>query len=223
MKAARAAELLGATELFSSFAPETLARLGERALERRYKRGQLIFSQGDSGDALLVVTEGLVKVFVTSDEGDEMVLITLRPPDSFGELALIDGGPRSASAQALEPTSALAVTRDDVRALIREHPQLADSLLASLGALVRRLTEQAADLVFLDLHGRVAKLLVQLAREGNVLDLNLTQSDLAAMVGGSRQSVNQILQAFQRRGYLDLEGRRITLKRLDALSRRSGL
>jgi CRP/FNR family transcriptional regulator, cyclic AMP receptor protein len=223
VKAARAAELLAATELFSSFAPETLARLGERALERRYRRGQLIFSEGDSGDALLAVTEGLVKVFVTSDEGDEMVLITLRPPDTFGELALIDGGPRSASAQALEPTSALAVTRDDVRALIREHPQLADSLLASLGALVRRLTEQAADLVFLDLHGRVAKLLVQLAREGNVLDLNLTQSDLAAMVGGSRQSVNQILQAFQRRGYLDLEGRRITLKRLDALSHRAGL
>jgi CRP-like cAMP-binding protein len=223
VKASKAATLLAETELFSGFAPETLARLGERALERRYRKGQLIFSEGDSGDALLVLTEGLVKVFVTSDEGDEMVLITLRPLDTFGELALIDGGPRSASAQALEPTTALAVTRDDVRALMREHPQMADSLLASLGALVRRLTEQAADLVFLDLHGRVAKLLVQLAREGNVLDLNLTQSDLAAMVGGSRQSINQILQAFQRRGYLDLQGRRITLKRLDALSRRAGL
>jgi CRP/FNR family cyclic AMP-dependent transcriptional regulator len=228
MKLQRSASILGATELFAELDIEILNRVGERALERRFRRGQLIFGEGDPGDSLFVVVDGLVKVFVTSDEGEEMVLITLRTGDTFGELALIDGRARSASAQAVEPTVALVVTRDVLLELMREHPALSESLLGSLGALVRRLTEQAADLVFLDLHGRVAKLLVHFAAERGreeeaVLDLHLTQSDLAAMVGGSRQSVNQILRAFEKRGYIELRGRTIVLKRMDLLSRRAGL
>jgi CRP/FNR family cyclic AMP-dependent transcriptional regulator len=228
MRLERASSVLGAAELFANLEPEILKVLGERALERRFRRGQLIFGEGDPGDSLFVVVEGLVKVYVTSDEGEEMVLITLRAGDTFGELALIDGQPRSASAQALEETTTLMVTREVVLELMRAHPTLAESLLASLGALVRRLTEQAADLVFLDLHGRVAKLLVHFAAEQGqegeaILDLHLTQSDLAAMVGGSRQSVNQILGAFEKRGYLELRGRTILLKRMDLLSRRAGL
>jgi CRP/FNR family transcriptional regulator, cyclic AMP receptor protein len=224
----RAASTLGATELFADLDPEILNRLGERTIERRFRRGQLVFGEGDPGDSLFIVVDGLVKVFVTSDEGEEMVLITLRNGDTFGELALIDGRPRSASAQALEPTTTLVVTRDELLDLMRAHPALAESLLGSLGALVRRLTEQAADLVFLDLHGRVAKLLVHFAAERGpveepILDLHLTQSDLAAMVGGSRQSVNQILGAFEKRGYIELRGRTIVLKRMDLLSRRAGL
>jgi CRP/FNR family transcriptional regulator, cyclic AMP receptor protein len=227
LKLERTASFLGATELFADLDSDILNRLGERARERRFRRGQLIFGEGDPGDALFVVVEGLVKVFVTSEEGEEMVLITLRTGDTFGELTLIDGGARSASAQALEPTVALVVTRDVLLELMRAHPALSESLLGSLGALVRRLTEQAADLVFLDLHGRVAKLLVHFATERGqeeaVLDLHLTQSDLAAMVGGSRQSVNQILRAFEKRGYIELRGRTIVLRRMDLLSRRAGL
>jgi CRP/FNR family transcriptional regulator, cyclic AMP receptor protein len=143
---------------------------------------------------------------------------------------LIDGGLRSASAEAVEPTTALILSRGTLIELLQGHPTLAQALLSSLGGLVRRLTEQAADLVFLDLHGRVAKLLLTLAeergrREGQevLLDLQVTQSDLAAMVGGSRQSVNHILHAFQRRGYLEIEGRRIALKDLKALAKRAGL
>ncbi len=179
---------------------------------------------------MFVISEGLVKVFVTSEEGEDMVLVTLRSPETFGELALIDGGLRSASAEALEPTSAVTLSRNTLLELLQSHPALAQALLASLGGLVRRLTEQAADLVFLDLHGRVAKLLLSLAEERGrhedqlvLLDLQVTQGDLAAMVGGSRQSVNHILHAFQRRGYLDIEGRRIALKDLPALARRAGL
>lgn len=224
----RASSILGKTELFSRLDDEILDRLAERAIARRYRRGQLIFGEGDSGESLFLVVDGLVKVFVTSDEGEEMVLITLRSGDSFGELALIDGQPRSASAQALEETSVLVVTREVLLELMLAFPPIAESLLASLGALVRRLTEQTADLVFLDLHGRVAKLLVHFAAERGreekaVLDLHLTQSDLAAMVGGSRQSVNQILRAFEKRGYIELRGRTMVLKRMDLLSRRAGL
>jgi CRP/FNR family cyclic AMP-dependent transcriptional regulator len=230
MREERAAELLGATQLFGGLDREALKHLAARVMERSYKKGQLIFYQGDPGDALFVVVEGLVKVFVPSEEGDEMVLITLEAPEVFGEVALIDGGPRSASAEALEPTAVLMLTREVLLEVLAEHPSLTDRLLQTLGTSLRRLTEQAADLVFLDLHGRMAKLLVGMAedrgtKEGPevVLDLHMTQTDLAGMVGGSRQSVNQILRSFERRGYLELRGRQIRLKQPELLRRRAHL
>lgn len=229
MKTDQAVALLRQTELFRETAGEILERVSERAVERTFKKGQLIFHQGDRGDALYVVAEGLVKIFVTSEQGDEMVLVTLGRQDTFGELAIVDGGARSASAEVLERTRLLVLTRQTLFDLLREHPPLTDALLRTLGAWLRRLTEQTADLVFLDLHGRVAKLLVGLAEERGrheegriVLDLNVTQTDLAAMVGGSRQSVNQILRAFEKRDYLSIEGRRIVILNADVLRRRAG-
>jgi len=230
MRTDQAVSLLSRTQLFGDLDHDTLARLGDRAVERTYRRGQLVCHEGDTGDALFVVVEGLIKVFVTSEDGEEMVLVTLRPPETFGELALIDGRARSASAEALEHSSVLALTRPTLIDLMASNPALVESLLRSLGAVVRRLTEQAADLVFLDLHGRVAKLLLGLAQErgetteaGTVLDLHMTQSDLAGMVGGSRQSVNQILRTFARRGYLELHGRQVVLKQPELLRRRASL
>jgi CRP/FNR family cyclic AMP-dependent transcriptional regulator len=226
----RAAQLLGRTKLFGDLSGAALLRLGERAVERSYRQGQMIFGQGDPGEALFVVSDGLVKVFVTSEDGDEIVLVTLRPPETFGELALIDGGARSASAETLKATTVLVLTRSTLLEVMTEHPALAESLLRALGAVVRRLTEQAADLVFLDLHGRVAKLLLALAADRGqtrgdetLLDLQMTQTNLAAMVGGSRQSVNQILRAFERRGYLELHGRQVVLRHPELLRRRAGL
>lgn len=226
MDAEQAASLLSKTRLFGELEQEVLRSLGEGTIERSYKKGQLLFCEGDVGESLFVLVEGVVKVFVTSERGDEMVLTTVHQPDVFGELALVDGGPRSASAEALAPTAALILTRPTFLELVAQHPSITDSLLRSLGAVLRRLTEQASDLVFLDLHGRVAKLLLNLASEeadSGVLDLQMTQSDLADMVGGSRQSVNQILQYFQGRGYIELDGRRVKVNRPDLLRRRSGL
>ena len=230
MNAEAAAGLLGSTDLFKNLDPPVLDQLARSVTFRNYRRGHLIFAQGEPGDSLFVISEGLVKVFVTSEEGEDMVLVTLRAPETFGELALIDGGLRSASAEALEPTTTLTLSRGTLIELLQRHPTLAQALLSSLVGLVRRLTEQAADLVFLDLHGRVAKLLLTLAEERGrhegqavLLDLQVTQGDLAAMVGGSRQSVNHILHAFQRRGYLEIDGRRIVLKDLRALAKRAGL
>lgn len=229
MRTQQAASLLATTKLFGDLDDQTLDRLAERAVERNYKKGQLVFHQGDAADALYVVEQGLVKVFVTSEEGDEMVLVTIRPPDVFGELAIVDGGDRSASAETLEPTVLLSLTRGVFLEVLQENPTMTDHLLRSLGAVLRRLTEQAADLVFLDLHGRVAKLLLGLAddrgekTDGEIaLDLHLTQTDLASMVGGSRQSVNQILRSFERRGYLDLQGKKIVLKKPELLRKRAG-
>jgi CRP/FNR family transcriptional regulator, cyclic AMP receptor protein len=229
VKPEQAAAYLKETRLFRDLEPAALARLADRAIERTYKKGQLIFYQGDPAEALFVVIEGRVKVVVVNENGDEMVLVTLQPVDVFGEVALIDGEPRSASAETLEPTRVLVLTRATFLETLRESPAMTESLLRSLGAVLRRLTEQTADLVFLDLHGRVAKLLLGLAEkaqtteEGAELDLHLTQSDLASMVGGSRQSVNQILKSFERRGYVVLEGRKLILKAPELLRKRAGL
>jgi len=229
VKPEQAASYLKQTRLFGELDPDALARLADRAIERTYKKGQLIFYQGDPAEALFIVIEGRVKVVVVNEAGDEMLLVTLQPLDVFGEVALIDGEPRSASAETLEQTRVLVLTRTTFLEALRENPAMTESLLRSLGGVLRRLTEQTADLVFLDLHGRVAKLLVSMAEknetteEGAELDLQLTQSDLASMVGGSRQSVNQILKSFERRGYVELHGRKLILKAPDLLRKRAGL
>ncbi|HEY6469227.1 MAG TPA: Crp/Fnr family transcriptional regulator [Candidatus Dormibacteraeota bacterium] len=223
------AALLQHTPLFGGMPLETLQRLAEKAVRRSYGRGQIIFREEDDGDALCVVVSGLVKVYRTSPDGDEMLLVTLGPAAVFGELPMVDGGPRSASAAAVEATTVMTVNRAALLAALRDSPELAERLLRSLGSMVRRLTDQAADLVFLDLNGRVAKLLLRLAEErgsaeggGRTLDLHLTQSDLANMVGGSRQSVNQVLNTFERLGYLELDGRRIVIRKRELLQRRAG-
>ena len=230
MRTDAAMALLSRTKLFMGLGEPTLQALAERSVERSYPRHGRLFHQGDPGDGLFVVASGLVKVVVTSEDGEEMVLVTLGPGEALGELSIVDGGPRSASAEALEPTVALMITRVVLLELAARDRALTEALLRTLGGLLRRLTEQAADLVFLDLPGRVAKLLAGLAvergsptPEGIGLDAHLTQTDLAGMVGASRQSVNQILQGFARRGYLQVQGRRIVIHRLDLLRRRAGL
>ena len=230
MSSAQIADTLTRTQLFGELSREVLEELANKFVERSFKKGQLVFHQGDPGDALFVVAEGLLKVFVTSEEADEMVLATLRPPEVFGELALVDGGPRSATAEAMEPVTLLVLTRTAFFEQLRAHPLITDSVFKMMATVLRRLTGHTADLVFLDLHGRVAKLLLALGEdEGQKigedigLDLHLTQTDLAGMVGGSRQSVNQILRSFERRGYLELQGRKIVLKNPELLRRRAGL
>lgn len=226
----QAADLLGQTHLFKDLDEASVLKLAEQASQRTYSKGQLIFYQGDLAGSLFIMKEGLVKVFVTSEDGDEMLLVTLRPPDTFGELALLDGSERSASAEALENTTLLELKREPFVELVRSSPNMTEAVLRSMGGVLRRLTEQASDLVFLDLHGRVAKLVMQMADERGAasgptieLDLKLTQTDIAAMVGGSRQSVNQILRSFEDRGYLELQGKSMLIKQPDRLRRRAGI
>ena len=221
---------LSKTELFGHLDEASLRELAAKGIRRRHKKGELIFRQGDEGRTVYVLLEGLVKIFLTSERGDEMLLVTLQGPATFGELALVDGLPRSASVEAIEPIETLAFSVTDLLEFARTNAEFSTGLLESLASLIRRLTDQASDFVFLDLHGRVAKLLLNFVDtrgertdEGIVLDLHLTQGDVARMVGGSRQSVNQILGQLSNRGYLALYGRKIVIKRLDLLRRRAGL
>jgi CRP/FNR family cyclic AMP-dependent transcriptional regulator len=209
---------------------DSLLEIAASATIRRFPKRTTMFQEGDPGDALYILVEGTVKVFVTSRQGDEMVLATLGPSDILGEVSLLDRGTRSASAASLEAVTAIALARSTLLQLMHRVPGIGDAVLRSAGDLLRRLTDQAADLVFLDLEGRVAKLLLTMADrrgaggDGTLgFDLAATQSDLAHMVHGSRQSVNQILHALERRGFLSIQGRRVVIDDRDALRRRAGL
>jgi CRP-like cAMP-binding protein len=228
MRPERAAALLAGTPLFGGLDDTQLRQVADAASLRSYRKGQFVFHQGDAGDGLFVLTEGVVSVIVSSPEGQEMILATLRPPDVFGELAVIDGGSRSASVRAMVSTTALIVRRDTVLALLTNHATVADSLLRSLGTVVRRVTGQAADLVFLDLPARVAKVIVELAGASGVpcdggiaLDFAVTQATIAAMVGGSRQSVNGVIQTLEGEGCVVRRDRTIVVPDMTALSQRA--
>jgi CRP-like cAMP-binding protein len=218
--------LIGTTRLFAGLDGEALDELSRQSRLRSYRRGELVFLEGDPGDSLMTVVSGLVKVYVTSARGDDLVLATVGPGESFGELSLIDGRGRSATAETVEASSLLIVDRAGFVDLLRRRPELVERLLHNLGALVRRLTDQAGDLVFLDLPGRIAKLLLGLADASGAgehadIEVPFSQSDLAHMVGASRQTVNQVLRTFQALGYIEVSGRTLRILRTDALRRRA--
>jgi len=139
---------LASSGLFAGLDQPALEAVIAEAHDRRFDKGQALFREGDPADAFLVISHGAVEVFVTSERGSEMVLATLRPPEALGEVSLLDGGPRSASATALEPTAVLAVARSTLLALIEREQAVADAVLRASARLLRRLTGKAADLVF---------------------------------------------------------------------------
>jgi CRP/FNR family transcriptional regulator, cyclic AMP receptor protein len=205
--------------LFADLSDEDLTRLAVNATLRRYRRGQIVFAEGDSGDALFVVVEGLVQILRYSDQGTQLLLTTVGPGESLGELAVVDGGTRSATAETLTPCTLVRVDRAVVANLAAERPPFANALLRALAALIRRLTGSTADLVFLDLPRRVAKLLLDQPRQGDVVELPLTQSQIASRVGGSRQSVNLALRDFERRGWIRGGPHSVRILDLGALQR----
>ena len=221
-----AVDALGRCRLFAGMGPDAVLAMARTLRARRFRRGEVLFHEGDPGDALFVVASGAVKVAVPSEDGEEAILATLRRGDFLGELALLDGAPRSASAVALEATETLALPRDQFLALVATEPAIRDALLASLAGELRRLTTHVAELHFLDLTGRLAARLARLAEEhgqtppggGVRLDAPLTQSDLAAMIGATRQSVNKLLGEFEADGLLRLERDSIVVPNLERLA-----
>ncbi|MEO5884282.1 MAG: Crp/Fnr family transcriptional regulator [Candidatus Limnocylindrales bacterium] len=204
---------LAAIPFFDGMEPPALERLAASMRSRRFRRGEVIFHIGDPGDALFVIVSGEIKIWLPSETGEEAILATLRPGDVFGELALLDGAPRSASATAIMATEAVVLPRDRFRELIATEAGVRDALLASIAGELRRLTHHVEELHFLDITGRLAARLVHLAEEGGTpvadgsirLRTNLTQADLASMVGCTRQSVNKLLGQFTDSGLLRLE------------------
>lgn len=215
--------------LFNGIENDELTRIAQTMSRRRYRRDEVIFHEGDPGDSLHVVVAGRVKITRESAEGDEAIVVILVPGDAFGELVLLDGAPRSATATAMEATETLVMARSTFVELVEGGSPFRAQLLTGIARRIRRLTDQLAEVHFLDLAGRLALQLTRLAEESapgvttNVtLNTNLTQSDLAAMVGGTRQRVNQIIGDFADEGLLTHDGGRIVIHDLARLRNRAG-
>lgn len=221
-------DALAAVPLFAGLDADGLEGLAKGMRIRRFRRGETVFHLGDPGDALFIVMAGSIKITLPADTGDEAILTTLRPGDFFGELALLDGAPRSATAVAIEPTETYILARERFRELIATEPVMREALLATLAAEVRRLTHHVEELHFLDITGRLASRLARLAAEPGASRLPdgsirlagpLTQGDLAAMIGCTRQSVNKLLGLFTDDGLIRLEKDRIVIVDLEGLGR----
>ena len=159
-------DFLSAIPFFAGLEAGALERLAASMRSRRFRRGEVIFHVGDPGDALFIILSGAVKISLPSETGDEAILATLRPGDVFGELALLDGAARSASAAAIAATETVVLPRDRFRELIADEAGVRDALLAAIAGELRRLTHHVEELHFLDITGRLAARLVRLADEG---------------------------------------------------------
>lgn len=211
---------------FAGMDAAALDRVAAGTRTRRFRRGEVVFHVGDPGDALFVIASGAVKITLPSENGEEAILATLQPGEVFGELAVLDGAPRSATAVALEPTETFVLQRDRFRQLLATEPTIRDAVLANMAAEVRRLTTHVEDLHFLDVTGRLAKCLLRLAEEGRPdgsggirLRSALSQSELAAMVGCTRQSANRVIGQFADDGLIRVERDSMVVTDLPGLER----
>lgn len=199
--------------LFSHLDDAALARCVGLLQVRRYRKGETIFHLGDAGDSLYVIESGSVKIVLPSPGGeDEAIIATIGPGDFFGELALLDGADRSATAIAHEATVIHVLRRQAFDGLVANEPNVRRALLAAVAAELRRLTDHVEELHFLDLPGRLALRIVRLAREadptadGEVrLPWIYSQTELASMIGGTRQTVNRLLSDLVAAGLIRIE------------------
>jgi CRP/FNR family transcriptional regulator, cyclic AMP receptor protein len=211
------------TNLLRSVPASDLEAIAAASRLRNVRRGQVLFTTGDPSDTLILVISGRVKVVVRSADGAELTLTIIQPGGMFGEISIADGGPRSADAEALEDCRLLFVPTELIQDLCSRVPSVTQAVMSSIAATLRRLTEAASDLVFLDLPRRVAKMLLSQPRgDDGVIQLKMNQEELAHQVGGSRQSVNAALRGFGRRGWIDVQDRAVTIKQPAALARFAG-
>ena len=214
--------------LFAALDDEARQALLAQMSSSRLERGDILFREGDQGDTLYVIGEGKVKLGRTSADGRENLIAILGPGEMFGELSLFDPGPRTMTATAVAETQLMGLGNDSLTMLLSGRPEVAKALLAALAARLRRTNEHLADLVFTDVPGRVAKALLDLANrfgrpveDGIMVAHDLTQEELAQLVGASRETVNKALADFATRGWLKLEARAVLLLDVDRLKRRA--
>jgi CRP-like cAMP-binding protein len=215
--------------LFAALDDDAAAALRSTMHQVKVARGETLFAEGDPGDQLFVITDGKIKLGRTAPDGRENLLAILGLGEMFGELSLFDPGPRTAAATAVTDATLFALSHGDLAPWLTGRPEVAGQLLAALARRLRRTNEAMADLIFSDVPGRVAKQLLDLARrfgvqtpEGLRVTHDLTQEELAQLVGASRETVNKALADFASRGFLRLEARAVVILDIDRLSRRAG-
>jgi len=197
-------EILGVIEL-RDFA--------KHAVSRTYPKNTVVVSEGDETDSLYIIVSGRVKIYVSDEKGKEIVLNESGPGEYFGEMVL-DEGPRSASVMTLEQTQFLVVPKEDFRGFVAGSPEFALHLICKLIKRVRALTNDVKSLALMDVYGRVARLLLDLAKERDgalVIENKPTQQEMASRIGASREMISRILSDLAKGGYIVAEGDRITI------------
>ncbi len=214
--------------LFSALDDDAAAALRASMVELRLSRGDVLFTEGEAGDKLFLIESGKIKLGHTASDGRESLIAVLGAGEMLGELSLFDPGPRTATAVAVTNAKVLWMGHEALLPWLVGRPDLAVSLLASLARRLRRTNEALADLVFSDVPGRVAKALLELGSkfgedtaEGLQVTHDLTQEELAQLVGASRETVNKALADFSARGWIRIEQRSVTLLDVDRLERRA--
>lgn len=191
-------------------------------------KGSILFKEGDDGEHLYVIVDGKLKLGTSSGDGRENLLSILGPGEMFGELSLFDPGPRTSTATAVTDAKLLSLSHEKVIPWLKQNPEVSLQLLTRLSQRLRRTNEAVGDLVFSDVPGRVAKALIDLGDrfgkttpEGLLVNHDLTQEELAQLVGASRETVNKALADFAGRGWLKLDGRSVLITDVERLSKRS--
>jgi CRP-like cAMP-binding protein len=212
--------ILRETDLLHAAPAEDLEPVVAAARLRIFPRGQVVFIRGDPGDSLIVVVSGRVKVVVRSADGGELTLTVIESGGTLGELSIADNGPRSTDAETLEESQLLLVPRETIQDICARVPSAAQALAGSIAVTLRRLTEAASDLVFLDLPRRVAKVLLNQPRDDDgTIRPKITQEQLAHQAAGTRQSINAALRGFEKRGWIEIHDRSVAVKEVAALRR----
>jgi CRP-like cAMP-binding protein len=214
-------DLLASTDFFSGVSPEALARMTAAGKARDLVRGDVLFAEGDPTSELYVVVDGRIAITTRNPDGRETVLALMEAGDLFGELGLLDGLPRSAEGRALEPSRVVAIPYSPIEAVFREEPNLLWGVVRMLAQRLRAMDEALADSVFLDVTGRTAKRILELANGADEFVLPVTQEELAGMVGASRERVNKAIASFIRLGWLTQQDRRYTILHRDRMELRA--
>lgn len=214
--------------LFAALDEATATRLMDSMNPHQLARGEVVFREGDPGDSLYVILAGKVKLARTSVDGRESLMAVHGPGEMFGELSLFDPGPRLSTAYVVSDTDMISLGNDALRTFLADHPAVAMQMLAGLAHRLRRTNEGMSDLVFTDVPGRVAKALLDLSdrfgkrtETGTLVAHDLTQEELAQLVGASRETVNKALADFAQRGWITLGAKSVTLIDTDRLRRRA--
>lgn len=217
-------DALRTVPFFSGLNDSELSELSQSLVRRRFTANQVIFHLGDPGGLLYIIETGRIKIFFPNTEGNEVVLAILGQDEFFGELALFDDSPRSATAETVEDTMVYTLNRDEFMRYLGNNPGLSVKMLSTLARRIRLMNEQISDVFFLDLPGRLARKLLALAKDhgeetedGLFIPMQLTQTDLAEMTGATRVSVNKALRRFRNAEWVSVEQKRFTIRDADAL------
>jgi CRP-like cAMP-binding protein len=201
--------MLQRSPLFRGLPPQALERIAGLAVQRSFRAGEIVFSRGDPGDALYAVVSGKIRISTGAADGHEISLNIMEPGDTFGEIALLDGGTRTATATASAPSELVSIRRDQFTALLEREPHVALELLRLCGERLRWTSGLVEDAAFLNASARLAKRLLSLGqlhgqRTPAGMTLSISQEDLATFLGVSRQVVNQYLQGWKATGWVEL-------------------